>query len=472
MKTVSIRTRLTYWYAVLVACVVMLLGLGVFLGASWGLRKAADQELTSGIDGIDAFLHHKLAIHQMDNLGEELREHSALMPRGKMFRVTDRSGVLIYQPDAMSIVTPVIPGPDEIREENITVGSRSFRTISRFAWVGPYRFLLQVAVDQTEYRELMTGLAWLLILSIPVAGLLAALVGYWMSGRALAPISQITETANSIDGSSLNRRLPLMGTHDELDQLSSTINYMLDRIAASYDRISQFTADASHELRTPIARVRSTAELLLMSVADPVRVQSGLADILSESDFMTRMIRDLLTLARNGLEEGRVSMELFELGESAKAMLPRARSLASTRGITVELITEEDILPVRGNQSIVERTLMILVDNAVHYTPSGGRVWISTWSAENLCGFTVRDNGVGIAQADQERIFERFYRVDTVRTPRDGGSGLGLSIAKSLVELHGGKIHLSSEVGSGSSFEVYFPRADLRRVVTDFKITG
>jgi signal transduction histidine kinase len=114
---------------------------------------------------------------------------------------------------------------------------------------------------------------------------------------------------------------------------------------------------------------------------------------------------------------------------------------------------------------------MILVDNAVHYTPPGGQVWISTWSAENLCGFTVRDNGVGIAQADQERIFERFYRVDTVRTPREGGSGLGLSIAKSLVELHGGKIHMNSKVGSGSSFEVYFPRANLRNVVADFKIT-
>lgn len=472
MKAVSIRTRLTFWYAVLVVCVVALLGLGVFFGASWGLRKAADQELTSGIDGIDAFLHHKLAIHQMNNLGEELREHSALLPRGKMFRVTDQSGTLIYQPDAMSMVTSIVPGSNEIRKENVIVESRSFRTISRFASVGPYRFLLQVAVDQTEYRDLMTGLGWLLILSIPVAGLLAALVGHWMSGRALGPISQITETTNSIDASSLKRRLQLLGTGDELDQLSSTINYMLDRIAASYERISQFTADASHELRTPIARVHSTAELMMMSVSDPERIERGLADILSESDFMTHMIRDLLTLARNGLEEGHVPIELFELGESAKAMLPRARSLASPRGITVELITEEEILPLRGSQSVVERTLMILVDNAVHYTPPGGKIWISTWSEDDLCGFTVRDNGVGIAHADQERIFERFYRVDTVRTPRDGGSGLGLSIAKSLVELHGGKIRLSSEIGSGSSFRVYFPRADLRHAVTDSRITS
>ena len=467
MKTVSIRIRLTLWYAALVTMIVMVLGLGVFYGASWGLRKVADQELTSGIDGIETFLHHKLAIHEMNNLGEELREHSALLPRGKMFRVTDSSGSVVYQPDAMAVVTAIIPGPHEIRKGNISVSSRSFRTISRFATVGPYTFLLQVAVDQTEYQKLMTGLGWLLILSIPIAGLLSAGAGYWMSGRVLAPIEQITQTTNSIDASSLKLRLPLLGTGDELDRLSSTVNNMLDRIAASYDRISQFTADASHELRTPIARVRSTAELLLMGVAGRERIERGLSEILAESDYMTGLVRDLLTLARNGLEEGQAQIELFELGESVNAMLPRAISLASTRGIKVELMAGEKILPLRGNQSVIERTLMILIDNAVHYTAPGGNVWITTWSEESLCGFTVRDNGVGIAEADQKHIFERFYRVDAVRTPGDGGSGLGLSIAKSLVELHGGTIHLSSEIGKGSSFEVSFPRADLRHAVVE-----
>jgi signal transduction histidine kinase len=242
---------------------------------------------------------------------------------------------------------------------------------------------------------------------------------------------------------------------------------MLDRIAISYDRISQFTADASHELRSPIARVKSTAELLLMGPVDWERIESGVSDILAESDYMTRLVRDLLTLARNGLEEVQVQIELFELSESVNAILPRARSLASIRGINVELIADGSILPLRGNQSVVERTLMILIDNAVHYTPQGGCLWITTWSTESLCGFTVRDNGVGIAAADQNRIFERFYRVDTVRTPGDGGSGLGLSIAKSLVELHGGKIHLTSEIGVGSTFEVSFPKVNLNSAVPE-----
>ena len=181
-----------------------------------------------------------------------------------------------------------------------------------------------------------------------------------------------------------------------------------------------------------------------------------------ESEYMTRLVRDLLTLARSGVEDGQARVELVELGESVKAMLPRARSLASTRGIRLELIAGEGLLPLRGNQSVVERALMILVDNAVQYTPTGGCVWITTWSREGRCGFTVRDTGIGIAKPDLPKVFERFFRVDTVRTPGDGNSGLGLAIARSLVELHGGAISVSSEVGMGSSFEVSFPRANLK----------
>jgi signal transduction histidine kinase len=406
-------------------------------------------------------------MHQMNNLNEELREHSSLLPRGKMFRVSLPDGLIVYQTDAMAAVASVMPSGDEVLRQTIVDDGHSFRTIGRYVTVGPYRFLIQVAVDQTEYQKLLMGLLWLLLLSIPVAALLAGIAGYWMSGRALSPIHQITEATNSIDVRSLSRRLPLQGTEDELDRLSATINHMLDRIATSYDRIAQFTADASHELRSPVALIRSRAELMLMEPADTASIERGLLEILSESDYMTRLIADLLTLARTGLEDAQIRMELFELGESISAMLPRARSQAATRGITVEFTPDEQIVPLQGNQTIVERVLMIILDNAIRYTPAGGRIWISTWLSKESCGFTVRDTGIGIAPSKQAHIFERFYRVDTARTPRDGGSGLGLSIAKSLVELHGGIIQVDSAVGHGASFEVAFPRADIPRVVDE-----
>ena len=461
--TLSIRTRLTAWYAALVVCILAVLGAGVLFGASWGLRRAADQELSSGIDGVATFLRHKLAIHQMDNLTNELREHSALLPRAKMFRVGDAQGSVIYQPDSMRPVPEITPAGDELRKENVFVGGRSYQTISRFAAVGPYRFLIEVAVDQTEYRELIRGLAWLLVLSIPLAGLLAAIAGYWMSGRALAPIHQITETTNSIDGASLDRRLPLLKTNDELDRLSTTINHMLDRIATAYERIAQFTGDASHELRTPVALIQSSTELMLMEPDNGPRIREGLADILAETGYMTRLIADLLTLARTGTDDASVTMELLELNDAVSAVLDRARAHAAKRGITLDYSPHGQVVPILGNQDRVERILTILVDNAVRYTPARGRIWITTWVTGERCGFVVRDTGIGIARIHHERIFERFFRVDTARTPRDGGSGLGLSIAKSLIELHGGTVEVASEIGDGASFTVGFWRVDLSR---------
>src|ERR1700761_8947655 len=142
--TLTIRTRLTIWFTSLVAIILLILGVGVLFGALWGLRKAADQELTSGIDGVSTFLRHKLDIHEMNNLNEELREHSALLPRGKMFRVSYPDGSVVYQTDAMRVVTPIVPAADELRKVNLDTAGRSYRTASSFATVGPYTFLIQV----------------------------------------------------------------------------------------------------------------------------------------------------------------------------------------------------------------------------------------------------------------------------------------------------------------------------------------
>jgi signal transduction histidine kinase len=458
---VTIRTRLTVWYASLVVTILLLLGLGVIFSAHWGLRRAADQELTSGADGVITFLHHKFDIKDVDNLNEELREHSALLPRGKMFRVSTPDGTIIYQPYTMTVVPSIVPHSDKLRGKNIKIENRSYRTISRFAWIGPTGFLVQVAVDQTEYQELLTGLAWILIASVPIAGLLAACTGYWMSNRVLAPIDQITKSTNSIDAKSLSRRLPLLGTEDELDQLSGTINRMLDRIAISYERIEQFTGDASHEMRTPVALIRSTAELLLMRHDNPPKTNQGLNDILAESKYMTTLISDLLALARGGRETGLSPTELIELDDPVDAILERAQSLASARKITIVRRAHPQIAAVRGDQAMIERVLMILIDNAIRYTAPGGSVWIETWVCDEECGFTVRDNGIGIAPEDHGNIFERFFRVDKARTHSDGGCGLGLSIAKCLVDFHHGTIRVDSQLGGGASFTLSFQRADL-----------
>lgn len=459
--TLSIRRQLTIRYAVLIAMIVAVLGLGVLLAAFLGMKKAADQELTAGLSGVEVFLQHKLDIHQMDNLNEELREHSALLPHSKMFRVSNHDGSVIYQPDIMNEVPSILPENNGLQKQSVDVRGKLYRTASRYAFIGSYTFLIQVAVDESEYRELLEGLGGILVLSVPLAGLLASLAGYWMSGKVLAPIHRITETANMIDARSLSLRLPILGTNDELDRLSATINRMLDRLAASYERIAQFTSDASHELRAPVALIRSNAELMLMSQNNPPRVQGGLSDILAESVYMTRLIEDLLTLARGGSNHAAISMELLELNEPMRNVLDRVQAMAASHGRTLTYSLLDQVVALYGNQAMLERVLMVLIDNAIRYTQAGGKITIETWTESDRCGYVVCDNGIGIAEANHERIFERFFRVDTARTPRDSGYGLGLAIARSLTELHQGAIHVESTIGEGANFRVSFLRADV-----------
>jgi heavy metal sensor kinase len=459
--TLSIRTRMTVWYLLAVGFIVVMLGLGVFFGVSWSLRHVADMELSSGIEGVTAFLRHKLAIHEMDNLPEELREHSALLPRGKMFRVRSGDDSLIFETDTMQAIPPFAPLAGQMTRRSVEVERRSYRTFSKSETVGSYLFLIEVAVDQTSYIAMVDHLAIFLMLSIPVAALLAALGGYWMSGRVLRPIHQITDAASSIDAHNLTRRLPVTGTKDELDRLSETLNHMFDRIQISYERIAQFTADASHELRAPVAFIRSSAELLLMGRVNDKAKTRGIEGILRESEYMAALIGDLLTLARGDSKDGSLEMELFELTEAVDGILARGRALAAAKNISIDYSPSSKVVAIHGNRNTCERILLIFLDNAIRYTPKGGHVVLNTWTSGNSCGFTVSDTGIGIAPEDHQRIFERFFRVDTARTPSHGGTGLGLAIARRMIEAHGGTVSVESEFGRGARFTVRFPRADV-----------
>jgi heavy metal sensor kinase len=457
----SIRARLTLWFSAVVALIILLLGTGIFIGASWGLQRAADLELKTGLDGASAFIQKKFGLHQMDHLSDELQEHSSLLPRGKMLRVRYVNGPLVYEAAGMKELKLAPPDHERTVTQSVVVNGRPYRTIQKLVALGPDWMLVELAVDQKEYAELMQRLIWLLICSLPAAILLAAFAGYWTSNRILVPLNQITETASSIDVRNLGMGLPLSGTNDELDRLSKTLNHMLGRLHASYERIAQFTADASHELRTPVALIRANAELLLMGAISDDRLTRGLSDILQESEYMGRLISDLLTLARADGEATPLAMEVFEVAESADAVLSRARAMASGKGVTFHYIPSNRVAPLHGNRNSLERLIMIFVDNAVRYTPVGGSVSLEIWTSNDASGFTVSDTGIGIAPQDHQRIFERFYRVDTARTPGDGGSGLGLSIALWLLEAHGGRVTIESKLGHGALFRIAFPRADV-----------
>jgi len=353
----SIRTRLTLWFSAIVALIISLLGAGIFYGASWGLQQAADFELRTGLDGVSAFLARKFTRHEMNNLTDELQEHSSLLPRGKMLRVryVDRgvAGPLVYQADNMKPLTFLAPNRGQVLLQDVQSNGRFYRSISKTIKLGQSEFLIELAVDQSEYVHLKEQLVWLFIFALPVGLLLAGFAGYWTSNRILIPLDRITETASLIDAQNLGPSLPLSGTNDELDRLSKTLNGMLQRICASYERIAQFTADASHELRTPIAHIRSNAELLLMKPRSRSGMTCGLSEILAECDYMANLISDLLTLARADAHNSRLTEEIFELAESADAVAPRVRALAAAKNITFRYPSHSRVAPIYGDHNAV-----------------------------------------------------------------------------------------------------------------------
>lgn len=461
----SIRTRLTFSFSGVVVLIIVLLGTGIFYGASWDLRRAADLELKNGLNGVSAFLAKRLARHGTDDLTNALQEHSSLLPWGKMLRVWyiagDMKGALVYEADTMRSLTLALPKPGQVLLQNVQSNGKSYRAISNTMQVDHRDFLVELAVDQSEYVRLKEDLIiWMFLFGLPVGLLLAGFAGYWTSSRILIPLDRITEKASSIDACNLGSNLPLTGTNDELDRLSKTLNGMLQRIYASYERIAQFTADASHELRTPIAHIRSNAELLLMRTPSR-RIAHGLSEILAECDYMAGLISDLLTLARADASNHQIMEEIFELAECADAIVPRVRTLAATKDISFQYSRHPRVAPIYGDRNSVQRIMMIFLDNAVRYTPNQGSVLFEIWTDESECGFTVTDTGIGLAAEHHHRIFERFYRVDTARTPQDGGSGLGLAIVSGLLKAHRGKVAVESEPGHGACFRVAFPRADL-----------
>jgi heavy metal sensor kinase len=287
--------------------------------------------------------------------------------------------------------------------------------------------------------------------------LLACLLGYWLSGRALAPVNRIIETAGLIGAQNLSSRLEVPKPRDELRRLTETLNAMLARIEASFKSITQFTADASHDLRTPVAVIRATAEITLRKPRAQEEYRRALSTILETSVDTSELLENLLTLARADAGAAGMEMRPLDLAEHVQKARERAALLGLEKALDVTATTPREPVWVKADAIAIDRLLLILLDNAVKYSPSGGRCEIALSQSETHAQITVRDSGEGIPESELTNIFDRFYRVDRVRSKNTGGAGLGLAIARWITEMHGGTIAAKSTLGAGSVFQIKLP---------------
>jgi two-component system, OmpR family, heavy metal sensor histidine kinase CusS len=318
-----------------------------------------------------------------------------------------------------------------------------------------YRILVAAPLEGTELmlRRLREVLLW----ATPLVLLIGSLGGYWMSRRALQPVDAITRAAQTIGIENLSQRLEVPAAGDELARLSETWNNMLARLEAAVKRLSQFTADASHELRTPITLIRATAELTLRRERSVETYREALRHIINDSDRTARLIEDLLSLARADAGLPALPLDRLELMPLVREVCEQGQILAEARQLEISAEAPEQPVFVDANDPALRRLLLLLVDNAVKYTPAGGRITVSVGMEPSGATVTVRDTGIGIPDSALPHVFERFYRVDESRNREGGGAGLGLAIAQWIAQRHNASLEAESVMGQGSAFRVRFP---------------
>lgn len=447
--------RLALWYLISFFVVLFLFGAGTFYAMRASIVDEFDRDLKFRIAGINSFLD-KQSGSDVEKLRHELQEHAQLRPGGELLQIGDTHGHWVFQSESMrhlGIRMPAVLPPGKPRFATVHSRTVPVRLATAFHASGGRQFAIQLGQSLEESSELVQHFGWVLIAAIPLVLLVACVTGYWMAARALQPVTTITEDARAISALDISKRIAIPAADDELRKLSTTLNQMMDRLETAFRKVTQFTADASHELRTPISLIRTTAELALTD-GSPQASSEALISILEESERTTRLLEDLLLLARSD-SNTRSRLETIDLMVPFREAALQTELLASSKNVTVTCEDSGTPCFISGNTDLLRRLFLILADNAIKYTPPGGRVTLTLSIDDKQAQVEVRDTGIGISAEDLPHIFERFYRADKARH-RSGGAGLGLSIAEWIARVHHSSIEVDSKIDAGTTVALQF----------------
>ncbi|OGP78593.1 MAG: hypothetical protein A2V86_01640 [Deltaproteobacteria bacterium RBG_16_49_23] len=485
----SLRFKLTLWYVLILGILMISFSSFLYFTLSRSLYRDVDNKLRSLAELIAAESTSPLFKFGFGNIDQTLETSMNLKPIGKFIQVLDESGRIgrtsenlksVQLPISLNALRNASKGLITY-ETNHSFGNTRLRILTYpVKENNQVTKMIQVASSLEDVEDALKTLLIILIITVPSILMIASLGGQFLANKALKPVDRITQAARMITSQNLNQRIQTLKVKDEISRLIDTFNEMISRLDQSFRQIKQFTTDASHELKTPLTILKGEVEVALRKKRPPQEYEQILESNLEEVNRMSKIVEDLLLLSKADIGEIRLNKEDINLTRFLSGLTEQMKILAQPKNIRIETSNHHtegvaegvEEIHVLGDSLRMRELFINLIDNGIKYTEEGGSILITLTKEtgdflsplippekriREFAKVIVADTGIGIAQEDQERIFNRFFRVDKARSREQGGSGLGLSICKWIVEAHRGEIAVQSEPGKGSSFIVKLP---------------
>ena len=472
----SAKMRLTLWYAGVLALVLAVFAVLTYLLFAYTLQNQTNETLSEIAGVFETTASRELA--DEDKAFDPTKTDEAVRDAATELAFKDYQVFAFTFDNRLVAATKIADSDTQISPETAAsqlkiLSSKTIDGFSDFENAGetfrvffyPFRlqnqnYQLLVVHSLDDQHELLARVGYAFMISVPLALLAASFGGFFLAKKSLAPITEMSRKAEDITAKNLHERLPVKNERDELGSLASKFNELLSRLDASFEQQRRFMADASHELRTPIAIVRGEADVILgKERRDETEYRESFSIVQSEAERMTRIIEDLFTLARVDAGQQPLQKGVIYLDEILSEAVKSFRTVAEKRGVSLRFETPEE-MKFSGDAQLLRRLFSNLIDNALKHAKSN--VKVSAESVNDTYKINVADDGAGIAEEAQPHIFERFYRADLARSRNanaaaGSGAGLGLAISKFIAEAHKGTLALAKSDASGSIFSIQFP---------------
>ena len=465
--TFTLRSRLTLLYTALFVVLLAVIAAVSYRVLAYQLDADVSASLTELTTGLHGYLRfpNDLPIVVFDQT--DAAQAAFVQEATRYYQIFDaRTGELVVQSDALRPLGLEFT-PDEVRQfrerpttlDLNTDYGRIRLSNSVLTPAASRAYLLQVGASLAPMDSALRRFLILLVLSVPAGLVVTFLIGRWLAGVALRPLIDLADVARTIDIGDLRRRLPNRGARDELDVVATAFNDTLARLEHAVGEMRQFSTALAHELRTPLAALRGDAEMAMRHPGSAEDIHRRFASQLEEIDKLKRLIDQVLTLARAEAGEIRLTHEAIDLGDLTAALVDSLELVAQEKGVALRFEPPGAPVVVQGDPSWLERLILNLVDNAIKFTPTAGIITVRVSQDGERARLAVHDTGIGITPELRPHIFERFFRADPARSSVVDGVGLGLSLAKWIIDRHHGRIAVDSQPGRGSTFTVFLPLA-------------